>query len=241
MQSPRMASTSWCGAIRRSLGSKPAFMHCERPPPPTRSITTPRAVAAWGRSERLGLTGTTLSGAGKSERKGNIMAAGFKRPVANENNHLPPKHDQIAERAQGHRTEHGNSPIPIHGSGGNQNRHEHYAEPQHDAHPVESGRRKTPLAKAKNALKVSVKVTIRVTVSISITITGIGIAANNRHVETAWNSVRNLSYIPGFVAEIVDFAHETSNSAFKFSDAMLHPTLPQRRLPPPAGYPRPIP
>src|ERR1700722_6363317 len=66
-RSPRMASTSWCAPIRRSLDSRSECMHCVRLPPPTRSITTPtspgfRNGSATPTSLRRGSTTTAERG-----------------------------------------------------------------------------------------------------------------------------------------------------------------------------------
>jgi hypothetical protein len=130
--------------------------------------------------------------------------------------------------AKGSRTGHDEGPIPLRRSGGDyQNRQGHHVERQHDAHPANSDRqKKSRVAKLKDALKgfikVSLKISIRITISISITLTGVGVAANNDYIGKLWSRIRASHYVPGFVADAVDFAHDSSRSIATLATAALH-------------------
>jgi hypothetical protein len=145
--------------------------------------------------------------------------------------------------ATGPRTGHDEGPIPLNRSGGDdQNRRGHHVELQHDAHPAKGARqKKSRIARLKDALrgfiKVSLKISIRITIYISITITGVGIAANNNYIGNLWSRIGASHYVPGFVTDAVDFAHDSSRSVATLAAAWLRQHAEQSRTiqnPPPA-------
>ncbi|WP_428483811.1 hypothetical protein [Rhodopila sp.] len=99
---------------------------------------------------------------------------------------------------------------------------EHQSKPRHSEQSTrKTDRGKSRLAKAKgelkDLLKGSIKITVKITITITITLGGVGVAANNRHVEQIWTDLGRSYPVPMFAAEIVNVAHKVSHSAFAFA------------------------